>query len=80
MAQGMESLTMAEIHKAEIIAGKSIQQLGDNKAPNARLMTAIAFIIKQRTDTGLVFEKFEGSATLDEVMKIIGGGDEELKK
>lgn len=80
MATGMDSLTMAEIHKAETIAGKSIQQLGDNKTPNARLMTAIAFVIKHRTDNSIVFEKFEATATLDEVMQIIGGGDEDAKK
>lgn len=80
MSNGMESLTMAEIHKAETIAGKSIQQLADQKSPNARLMTAVAFVIKQRTENGLVFEKFEETATLDEVMAIIGGGDEEAKK
>jgi hypothetical protein len=80
MATGMDSLTMAEIHKAETIAGKSIQQLGDSKAPNARLMTAIAFILKQRTTQGLVFEKFEAETTLNEVMEVIGGGDEDQKK
>lgn len=80
MSNGMDSLTMAEIHKAETIAGKSIQQLADSKSPNARLMTAVAFVIKQRTEKGLVFEKFEESATLDEVMQIIGGGDEDQKK
>lgn len=80
MATGIESLTMAEIHRAETIAGKSIQQLADNKSPNARLMTAVAFVVKQRTETGLVFEKFEETATLDEVMAVIGGGDEDQKK
>jgi hypothetical protein len=80
MSTGMDSLTMAEIHKAETIAGKSIQQLGDNKAPNARLMTAIAFVIKQRTDKTIVFEKFEEGTTLNEVMAVIGGGDEDQKK
>ena len=80
MATGIESLTMAEIHRAETIAGKSIQQLADNKSPNARLMTAVAFVVKQRTEIGLVFEKFEETATLDEVMAVIGGGDEDQKK
>lgn len=80
METSIDSLTMAEIHKAESIAGKSIQQLADTKSPNARLMSAIAFVIKQRTDKGLVFEKFEETATLDEVMAIIGGGDDEAKK
>lgn len=80
MANGMESLTMAEIHKAEQIAGKSIQQLADSKSPNARLMTAVAYVIKLRTEPGLVFEKFEATATLDVVMSTIGGGDEDEKK
>lgn len=80
MATSMDSLTMAEIHKVETIAGKSIQSLGDTNAPNARLMTAIAFVIKQRTTPGLNFEKFETEATLDEVMAVIAGGDEAEKK
>jgi hypothetical protein len=76
----IDNLTMAEIHQAENIAGKSIQQLADNKAPNARLMTAVAFVIAKRADNTLNFEKFEAEVTLDAVMKIIGAGDEETKK
>jgi hypothetical protein len=76
----IETLTMAEINLAETIAGKSIQQLADQKAPNARLMTAVAFVIAKRNDAGLNFEKFEAEATLDAVMKIIGEGDETEKK
>jgi hypothetical protein len=76
----IETLTMAEINQAETIAGKSIQQLSDTKAPNARLMTAVAFVIAKRADNTLNFEKFEGEATLETVMKIIGEGDEETKK
>lgn len=71
---------MAEIHKVETIAGKSIQSLGDTNAPNARLMTAIAFVVKQRTEMNLNFEKFEAEVTLDEVMQLIAGGDEAEKK
>lgn len=76
----IDNLTMAEIHQAETIAGKSIQQLADTKAPNARLMTAVAFVIAKRADSTLNFEKFEAEATLEAVMKIIGEGDEETKK
>jgi hypothetical protein len=71
---------MAEIYKVETIAGKSIQSLTDTTAPNSRLMTAIAFVIKSREATGLNFEKFEAEATLDEVMAVISGGDEAEKK
>ena len=80
MATGIDSLTMAEIHKAEQISGKSIQQLAETKSPNARLMTAVAYVIKLRSEPGIVFEKFEETATLDDVMGIIGGGDETEKK
>lgn len=76
----IETLTMAEINQAETIAGKSIQQLSDTKAPNARLMTAVAFVIAKRADSTLNFERFESEATLETVMKIIGEGDEETKK
>lgn len=76
----IDNLTMAEIHQAETIAGKSIQQLADTKAPNARLMTAVAFVIAKREDNTLNFDKFEAEATLEAVMKIIGEGDEETKK
>lgn len=80
MSNGMDSLTMAEIYKIETIAGKSIQSLTDTNAPNSRLMTAIAFVIKARENAGLNFEKFEAEATLDEVMSIIAGGDDNAKK
>lgn len=76
----IENLTMAEISSAEQIAGKSIQQLADTKAPNARLMTAVAFVIAKRGDASLNFEKFEAEMTLDKIMKIIGEGSEEEKK
>lgn len=76
----IETLTMAEINQAETIAGKSIQQLADTKAPNARLMTAVAFVIAKREDATLNFEKFEAEATLEAVMRIIGEGSDEEKK
>lgn len=77
-----EKLNMQEIASVERIAGQSVRKLADEDAPISNLLTAIAYMVQKREDPKLNFEAFSKSVTLEEVMKLVTGEeeDEELKK
>lgn len=51
----VNKLTLGEIAKVEELAGTGIASFGDDTAPKGKLMAALAFIIKKRTDKDFTF-------------------------
>lgn len=52
----IKDLTIGEIAKVEELSGLSVSNMGDADAPKAKLMAAMAYVVKRREDPKFKFE------------------------
>lgn len=72
----VDKLTMGEIATVEDLSGLGIGALGDENAPKAKLIAALAFVIKKREDSKFTFAKAL-ALSLDECTALIGMTNED---
>lgn len=71
------SLTLREVAEVERLGGAGIATLGDDNAPKAAMMTALAFVLKRREDPKFTYGDAE-ELTFTEVLELIGGDENPL--
>lgn len=52
----IQNLTMGEITQIENLSGKAFADMSDESAQKGALLTALAFVIKKRTDPNFTFQ------------------------
>lgn len=67
----INSLTLGEIEQVETLARQGIGALGDEKAPKAKLMRALVYVVMRRTDPAAKWEATE-SLTMADMGRILG--------
>jgi len=67
----IESWTMKELAELESLSGLSLQAIGEDDSPKARLMIAMTYIAKRREDPSFKYAQAE-RMTLDEISAFLG--------
>jgi len=75
MAFDATKLTLGEIEKVEDISRLSIDQIGEDGVPKARMLAALVYVVKRREDPTFQFDQAR-EFTQDEALQLIGGDDE----
>ncbi|TCU48346.1 hypothetical protein [Curtobacterium sp. PhB146] len=69
-------LTLGEIEKVEDISRLSIDQIGEDGVPKARMLSALVYVIKRREDPTFQFDQAR-EFTQDQALELLGVGDDE---
>lgn len=72
--QALETLTLGEVARVEELSGMSITAMGAADAPQAKLMAAVAYVLKRREDAEYKFADAM-NLTMEQVGEFLGLGD-----
>ncbi len=67
----VKSLVLGEVAKVEELSGLSIGQLGEDEAPKGKMMAALAFVWRRRSEPAFTWNQAL-ALTLDEANEILG--------
>lgn len=71
----MSKLTLGELAKVEQLAGLAITDIGEPGVPMVKVMAAVAYVWRKRTDPEWTFEATLG-LTMDELNGVLDGAAE----
>lgn len=71
----MSKLTLGELAKVEQLAGVAITDIGEPGVPMVKVMAAVAYVWRKRTDPEWTFEATLG-LTMDELNGVLDGAAE----
>ena len=69
--EAINKLTLGDVAAVEELSGQSIGAMGDEDAPKGKLLAALAFVTKRKSDKNFTFADAL-DLTMDEVTEIIG--------
>ncbi len=71
----IDSLTLGEIAKVEELSGQSVNGLADDNAPKGKMLAAMAFVVKRRSDREFTWNDAMG-LTMEQANAIIAPEDD----
>lgn len=77
MGNRLDSLNALEEASAEEVARQAITVLQDDEAPKVRMMCALAWVHKRRTDPKLTFDAYLKTARFRDALDYLLGSDDE---
>ena len=77
--EAINRLTLGDVAMVEELSGMSIASMGDEDAPKGKLLAALAYVTKRKSEKDFTFQDAL-NLTMDEVTEIIGLDDEEDPK
>lgn len=75
----IQNLTLGEIARIEEIAEQPIGDLANDSKPRARLMSALAFVLKKREDPKFTLEDAK-ALTMSDIEQLLAGEESDAKK
>lgn len=72
----ISKLTLGEVAKVEELSGQSMRNFGDDTQPMGKMLAALAFVARRRTDPAFSWNDALG-LEMDEAMTIAGLNDDE---
>lgn len=75
----VNKLTIGDIAAVEELSGQGLAALGDENAPKGKLMAALVFVVKRKSDKNFTFNDAM-NMTFNEVQTVLGLDEEEDPK
>lgn len=74
----IDNLTLGEVAKVEELSGQSVNGLADDNAPKGKMLAAMAFVVKRRSEPEFTWNEALG-LTMTEANAIIAPDDEDAE-
>jgi hypothetical protein len=78
MAIDFEAMTLSEVEEIELLTGRSIETIMNEDAPRGRVLKAIIWVMKKRTDPSFTLEQ-AGALSLKDAAALFQGDEADPK-